>query len=137
MKEQSKPVIWKSTLCTPPCLIFFFVSRLISGFAVALIIWLLSQIPIASFLLDWLFIARGDTPDIFVIVFSTTVAYYFTSFVQKKMIKDLPTIRLSRKMLGILIMLFHVLFFFSNLHHEINVFPNVICFVAGLVFLFR
>ena len=137
MQEKSKPIVWKSVFCVLPCSLVFLFTRLLLGLLVGFVGVLLQNIPIVGKILNFMLIQRGENMLMFSIVTSVFFAYLITSYLQNKMMKDRYTNRLSRRILGIIIVLLHILSFASNFMHGESVFPNIMCFIAGLVFIFK
>ena len=136
METTNKPIIWKSILCVVPSLAVFLITRIVLVLLLSLVMALILYIPILNKIFQAFLIFRQDSPLMLATTLSVMFAYLFTSFLQKKMMKDIPTIRLSRKILGVIIALVHVLSLVSNIIHGGNVIANIICIIAGLVFVF-
>lgn len=137
MESTNKPVIWKSILCIIPCLAIFFITRLLTALLLSFAVVIISYIPILSTLLQALLHLRKESPLILATTLSVIIAYLLTTFVQRKMMKDIPTLKLSRRILGIIIALVHILSFISNLIHGGNIYANILCFISGMVFVFN
>ena len=115
MKNQNKPVIWKSIILAFPCFLFYNLIYLIVGFLSLGFLYLLSRVEILNNFLGWVFYSRGDSPSMFSICFSATMAYYVTGLVQEKIIKHFPTLKLLRIIVGSIIIISNILFLFVNL----------------------
>ena len=135
-KTEDKPIIWKAIICTIPCALIFLVSRLLSAVIVGLLGVIISKIPLLSHLLNFFLVQRGDNLSSLAITISVVVAYFLTTFIQGKMMKDAPTNILSRRILGVIIALVHILSLIVNIAAGNGFYINIICIIASLVFIF-
>lgn len=135
-KRENKPIIWKAIIFTIPCALIFLFSRIISALIGGLLGVIISKIPLLSFLFNLFLLQRGDNIFSFAIIISVFVAYFLTTFIQSKMMKDAPTNTLSRRILGVIIALVHILSLIINISEGNNFFSNIICIIAALVFIF-
>lgn len=80
-------------------------------------------------------------PDYWIItlpfIISLPLSYLITSFAQKKMIKDLRTRIMSRRLFGVVLVLFQVWTFASNMIQGYIEIANAIGIICGLVFIFN
>lgn len=134
-KKSKKPVL-KSVLCVIPSIIVFMAVRLILSSLLAIITALLISLPIIGKLIEILFYLRGDSPIIIIAIVSTAVSYYATKCIQEKMMNHSSAITLTRKIHGTIIVISHVIFLFINLIASTNILVNIVCIIAGLVFIF-
>lgn len=135
-KRENKPIIWKAIIFTVPCGLIFLFSRILSSLLVGLLGVLISKIPLLGNLLNFFLVQRGDNLSTFAITISVVVAYFLTTFIQSKMMKDAPTNILSRRILGVIIALIHILSLIVNISVGNSFFANVICIIASLTFMF-
>lgn len=135
-KTENKPTIWKAVTFTIPCALIFLFSRTLLAFLIGMLGVIISKIPILGKLLGFIFALRGDNLSIFAIITSVFVAYFLTTFVQNKIMKDAPTNILSRRILGVIIALIHMFSLIVNISEGNRFFINIICMIASLVFMF-
>lgn len=133
---DDKPSILKAILCVFPCLIIFFLTRTLLAFLIGLVGVIIYKIPILGSLLKWIFAARGDDISSFAIIVSIFFAYFITALVQDKLVKHTPTNVLSRRILGVLLGIFHICFLIINISTGGYYPANIFCIIAALVFVF-
>ena len=134
--NENKPTVWKSILCVFPCIAVFFLTRTLLALLISLAGFIISKIPILGNLLNFTFNVRGDNISTLAIITSVFVAYFITTFTQDKMTNDAPTRKLSRRILGVIIALYHLFAFIVNIS-EGGYYPtNIFCIIAALVFIF-
>lgn len=134
--KENKPAVWKAILCAFPCMAVFFLARTLLTLLISLAGFILSQIPILEKLLSFTLNVRGDNISSLAIIISVFVAYFITTFTQDKMMKDAPTHKLSRRILGVIIALNHLFALIVNIS-EAGYYPtNIFCIIASLAFVF-
>ena len=135
-KTENKPTIWKAIIFTIPGALIFLFSRTLLALLIGMLGVIISKIPILGNLLGFILDLRGDSLSTFAIIISISVAYFFTTFIQNKMMKDAPTNILSRRILGVIIALIHIFSLIVNISEGNSFFINIICIIASLVFMF-
>ena len=135
MIETNKRSIFKSVLFVVPCFLVFLLSQILTTLLLTLICIVLNAIPIINNLLDFITNLRGESLTVTITIISVFVAYILTTFVQDKIIKIEENKKLSRKILGVIIVIIHIISFIYNLTSEGNILANVISTIAGLVFI--
>lgn len=97
----SQPEPLKTALLAVLGTVSYYAVYVIVATLLILIFALLSVIPIISSLTTWLFAARGDTPTIFTIFISVSVASNVTVKIVNKISTRTATVSLSLKIIGI------------------------------------
>lgn len=134
--KENKPTVWKAILYVFPCMAVFFLARTLLTLLISLAGFILSKIPILGNLLSFTLNVRGDNISSLAIIISVFVAYFITTFTQDKMMKDAPTHKLSRRILGVIIALNHLFALIVNIS-EGGYYPtNIFCIIASLAFVF-
>lgn len=123
-----KHTVWKSILFFVPCLLLFLITRLLVVFILLL--------PGINIILDFFSSIREESSLLTASIFSVLISFMLNIFVQEKMIKDYDTQKLTRKILGVVIFILHVVFLISNVTHDSPISPNIVCAIAGCVFFF-
>lgn len=137
MNENNKPNIFKSILFVIPCFFAFLLSQVLSAIILSGIFIILNAIPIIGNILEFIVKMRGEPLTITITLISISIAYYLTTFIQDKMIKVAENKKLSRKILGVIIAIIHLLSLIINITSKGNILANIISFIAGLVFIFN
>ena len=135
MNTENKPHIWKSVLCTIPCGMAYISIYFLSFVLTAVILYIALHIPLIKNILTIIFNQRGDTPDIFAFTLSALVSYRLTTILQKKLMKDYQTIKLSRIILGVTMTTVSTLWLIINISTDGEIVPNIIGIIVGLVFI--
>lgn len=135
-KSENKPIIWKAIIFTIPCAVIFLFSRTLLALLIGMLGVIISKVPVLGNLLNFIFALREDSLSTFAIIISISVAYFLTTFIQNKMMKDAPTNILSRRILGVIIALIHIFSLIVNISEGNSFFINIICIITSLVFMF-
>jgi hypothetical protein len=135
-----KPIIWKSILCVIPCMILFFLSRILFALLIYLVALIISKIPMLNNLLGSLNKARDGDLSIVIHLLMYIIpvfgAYCITILIQDKMMKHTPTKTLSKRILGIIMATIHTLFLVANIIGDGSWGINICCIIASLGFIF-
>ena len=134
--NENKPIILKAILWVFPCTAIFFLTRTLLVLLISLLGFIISKIPILGTFLNLLFVQRGDTLFSFATIISIFTAYFITTFTQEKMMKDASTNALSRRILGVIIALNHLLSLIANISEGGYYSTNIFCIIASLAFVF-
>jgi len=103
------------------------VITLISG----LLFILISNIPIVSTLVEWLFRIREDTPAVFAMLFGVTLAYVGTMATLGH-IKE-STQKLALMIMGISLVAMNIFYLILNLVYHETIFINIVMSIAGII----
>ena len=132
-----KPKVGKAILCALLCLVVFSLIQILSSLLILLIGAVISVIPLIGKIFNFLFeVLRNESPLAFATITSVFISYYTTSFVQNKLMSDSSTKKVSRRILGIIILVLHILSLITNIMYDGNIFANIACILAGLAFIF-
>ncbi len=143
METTNKPKIIKSILYSILCFFIFVLTQILLASVILLLEAIISLIPVLGTLLNMLLSIRQETPMMFASVLSVIIAYLLTTFIQEKMMKDNPTKTLSRIILGILNIIWHVLLLISHFFilgegfFEGNAFLYIVSLLYSFVFIFH
>ena len=137
MSTENKPKVWKSILCVVPCSVVFVLTQVLLAFLILLLGVIISKIPLLKNILNFIFIMRGESINMFATITSVFFAYLLTTFIQDKMMKDAPTNTLSRRIFGVIMALIHFYSLIVNLSAGNNFFVNIVCLITALVFIFN
>ena len=110
----------------------FFVIRVLA----ALLINLLSEIPLLGWLIDRLLKFRGESPDMFCCVVAVVIGFFLSLQVMVKVSKSNSTLSLSAKIVGISMIVIHLLSLVLNLTYGEPIFPNIIQAIAGIGYIY-
>ena len=135
-EREHKPIIWKAILCVVPSFAIFFVAQSLLFLLLLIAGYMISKIPILGNVLNILFSGRGDNMSPFATIISIVAAYFITTFIQGKMMKDAPTITLSRIILGVILEIMHIFLLVVNLFGGGYYLLNIFCIIAALGFMF-
>jgi hypothetical protein len=103
--------------------------------AVSLLFLGLSYIPIISTLLNWFFEFRGDTPDIFAMLFAATIAYLGTTATLNHIIKG--TLKPTLILLGIYLFVLNIIFLIVNIINDGALLANILTAIAGILMFYK
>lgn len=103
----------------------------------SLLLYILSIIPIVNTLLDWLFSLRGDSPNIFLVSCSLTIACWILTLLSKTLIKNVDTRKLTLILIGLVLIVLNVLFLIINVIFEDSIFSNILTVIVGFVIFFK
>ena len=135
METNSKPKILKSILCVIPSALIYIIIDFAAIFALSFLTVILSKIPIISNIIGFLFRIRGDSPNFLIPIISVISAYLLTTFVQKRMMREYNTLKLSRIVLGALIIAANVAFLVINIIAKSSLVANIVNIICGLAFI--
>ena len=135
-KREHKPIIWKAILCVIPSFAIFFLAQSLLFLLLLIVGYIICRIPVLGDLLSFLFLVRGDGISPFATIISIFAAYFITTFIQGKMMKDAPTITLSRRILGVILSTYHTFLLTANLSGGGYYLINIFCIIAALGFMF-
>lgn len=110
----SKPNIGKAVLTSVLAVVVFYVVYTLAALLLGLLFALISAIPILGTIMGWLFEARGDTPGLLSMVLGVACAYISTMYITERLTKNEPTMYLSRKIVGLCLVVLNVIFFIAN-----------------------
>ena len=110
----------------------FFVIRVLA----ALLINLLSEVPLLGWLIDRFLKLRGESPDMFCCVVAAVVGFFLSLQVMVKVSKSNSTLSLSAKLVGICMIVIHLLSLVLNLTYGEPIFPNIIQTIAGIGYIY-
>ena len=95
----------------------------------------MSPIPVVGSFLSFLFSGSGDNLSPFSTIISVVAAYFITTFIQGKMMKHTPTLTLSRKILGVVLEIHHIILLVTNYSGGGFYLINIFCIFAALGFM--
>ena len=134
--EKQKPEAGKSALFSIIGVVAFYISYFVLGLLLALFFGLLVNIPIIKNIVAFLFHLRGDSPDILVVLASTAFSYSGVGWMLGRFCDKPETLYLSRRILGIILLVMNILFLIINISEGNSFFPNIVVGVAGLIMFF-
>ena len=129
---ERKPRIFRAIMTALLGLIIFGIAYFLVFIISGGIIYVLALIPI----INWLFQARGDSPDMVITVLATVSAYYTTKAAVGAISKAMPTRRLSIMIVGGCLAVVHVISLAINLVGGEWILPNIVQAVAGVALFF-
>ena len=138
---KTKPNVFKSLLWLVPCLLVFVLSQTLSATLIAIVGAILSVIPFISTIFKLLLAVRGEPFVILIAFISNQIAYILTTLVQTKTMRDAPTFKLSRKILGVVMIPLYILLIVGSIISGLSFFEGNACIYIGgiissLVFIF-
>lgn len=135
MKIDRKPSILKAILISLLALVVFYLVSQVIGLILALFFAVLLMIPVIGNLIELLFKARGDDPASAVLYFYLVAAYFITISMLERIVKSIPTRKLTTKLLGIYLIVLNGIFFILNLLGDGAAWVNVGFIIAGIAFI--
>ena len=136
-EREHKPIIWKAILWVIPCFAIFFLTQTLLFLSLLVAGYAMCEIPVLGNFLNLLFSGSGDNISSFSTFISIFAAYFITTFTQGKMIKDALTRTLSRRILGIILAIYHTFVFAINVFGGGYYIINIFCIIAALGFMFH
>lgn len=136
-EREHKPIIWKAILCVIPSLAIFILAQTLLFLLLLVAGYMVCEIPVLGNLLNFLFSGRGDNISPFSTIVSIFAAYFVTTFIQSKMMKDAPTITLSRRILGGILAIHHIILLVINVFGGGYYLINIFCIIVSLGFMFH
>ena len=134
---NEKPNIVNAILLSFFAFIIFFIVHILCSIIVAFIFLMISQIPLISTLVGWLFHARGDTPGMFTILFSAGISYTATTAVLERLNSNVKTEALSLILTGSYVLLIQAISFVINLVNGDPFFINIVLIISSISLIFR
>lgn len=135
MRSQTKPPILKSIFLSFIALIVFYLLCVITGTILFIISSILLMIPIIANLLNYFVEERGDGFAIVIPVFYLTVAYFLTVSLHDRIIKFVPTKKLTMKLLGIYLVVLSSIAFLLNILGDGPWGISIGTIIAGVAFI--
>ena len=139
--QQKKSVKAKSVIASIPLSILGAVEvHLVYGLMnliIAILFWLVSNIPILSILVEWLFRIREDSPDMVAMLAATVVAYLVLAVTAEHIIKSVETRKLTLILTGIYLTVLNILFVIINLVYHDPILGNILLSIAGIAIFFK
>lgn len=130
--------VLKSVLSSVLGQIVFFSVRIVIFLLVALLLYLLSSVPIISNIVNWFFVSSKSTPTLATLYISTALAYFFAKLTIQKLRSTTNLRRISLSLLGLFTTTIHILSLIVNIffHGSGDYRINIACIIAGLCFCF-
>ena len=137
MNTNPKPSIPQGILFSLLGFVIFYLLCEIIGFILVLLYALILVIPIICDLLDLLFIARGDGPDIAIPTLYFSFSYFLTISLLERIVKNVHTLSLTLKLLGIYSIILNIIFLVLNVIGDGAWGVNIGFIISGFVFYFK
>lgn len=132
-----KPNVFKSILFSILSFLVFFLSFLISSFAILFVFGILSRIPIVNTLLGWFFKSRGDTPSLLTLFLSAVISYVATTSLVEKISKETATGGLSLVLSGSYILIIQSISLIINIVSGGPFIINIVLIVSSISLIVR
>ena len=131
---NNKPKVFKAIVIAILGIFLFYLSYIIFYLIIGGIIQILSSLPLIGTLLMWLFVLRGDTPDMMLSFLVPMISYFVVMLAQEKINKIDSTRGLSCEILGICLIVLNVVSLILNLFYGEGILKNIIQAITGIVF---
>lgn len=135
MKTDTKPSVIKALFFSLLALIVFYLLTQIIGMILILIYALLRVIPIVGDLIHIFFEKRGDGPEIAIPYIYLVFSYHLSISMLDRIVKSIPTRRLTVKLLGIYLIVLNFVFLFMNIVGDGAWGVNIGFIITGIVFM--
>lgn len=131
---ENKPKVLKSIFLAIISFAVFYLTYLLVYLLISASITLLSKLPIVGFLIDWIFLLRGDSPDMMLSLLCPVVSFYTSYGSIWAMSKNQEaTTNLSAKILGVLLVSVNAISLIINLIYGEGILKNICIVIAGIL----
>lgn len=137
MSTSKQPSIIKSLFFSFLALIVFYLLTQIIGIILILLYAFLRVIPLIGDLLGFFFEARGDGPEIAIPYLYLVTSYFLCISMLERIVKSVPTRKLTIKLLGIYLIVLNLLFLLLNILGDGAWGINIGCIIAGIAFIVK
>lgn len=136
-KANTKPSVVKAILFSFLSFAAFYLLCVVFGLIFSLLYVILKVIPVVGTLVDTLFEARGDGPAIAIPYLYLCFSYYATVSIAERIVKHVPTLCLTYKLLGIYLTSLNAIFLLINIIGGGAWAINIGNIIAGIAFLVK